>query len=145
MPRTTSWTLWVLLTLGLSAVVWVNWPTAAFTFPALSSADIANVTGAPGDNYRLRVHLTKVRYTSMMKPWTDLKEPARSLWAILSFEDIAANGGGVSKYRFQLDQDPTMPTLENIADAYHSLGATRLAAWLASTRQHADEIARGLP
>lgn len=160
------------LAIGLSAMVWVNWPNAAFTFPTLSSADIASLTGTPVDNYRLRVHLASVRYTTTMKPWTDLKEPARSLWAILTFEDVAANGGGLSKYNFQLSQDPSMPTLENITEAYRSFGAARLAAWLvvaarkkdaahemvpaallaegraawvAKTRQHADEIARGLP
>ena len=172
MSRKTSWSLGVLLTLGLIATVWLNWPRTAFTFTTLSSADIAGVTGTAEDNYRLRVHLTGVRYTTTLKPWTELAEPARSLWAVLSFEDVAANGGKLSMYRTQRLQDPTLPSLAEVAASYQNLGAKHLAAWLVeadrskgaayesvpaallteghaawlvSTRQQAEEIARRLP
>jgi hypothetical protein len=138
MTQTKSWTVGIGIAVGLAVVVWLNWPRPAFAFDVLSSVDIAGLTGKVEDNYRLRVHLTGVRFTTTLKPWTELKEPARSLWAVLSFEDVAANGGKVSNYRFQLSQDQTLPTLEDVAEGYRNLGAKRMAAWIGEAIGHKD-------
>lgn len=145
MSRTKSWTVGVFLVVGLAVAVWLNWPKTAFTFNTLSSADIAALTGKAEDNYRLRVHLTGVRFTTVLKPWTELKEPARSLWEVLSFEDVVANGGKVSNYRFQLSQDQTLPTLADVAEGYRNLGAKRMAAWMTEAASRADAAHEVVP
>lgn len=119
------------LVIGACGVAWANWPKPAFAFPTVASGELDGMTGTADDNYRLRLHLSARRFSgTTMKPWTELDEPARSLWPVLCFENVAAYGGKLSDYRLQLNQDPTLPSFDAVAEAYRALGATKLAVWL---------------
>lgn len=139
MKRFPPWLVVTVLILGVALVVWLNWPRAAFAYPTLAAKDLDGVTGTLDDNYRLRLHLNAIRFDgTRLKPWKELEEPGRSLWAVLSFENVVAAGGTVGAYRQMCREIADPVPLPAVSEGYRALGALRLAGWV-------EQAQRGAP